>query len=71
VCYGTLSWHVKEGRAGDLDLSDLNVAMSLRYHDEVQPSTPWEVVLYVDERADDDRRQALADRLTGMPVALR
>jgi hypothetical protein len=65
VCYGTLSWHVQEGHAGDLDLSDLNVVMSLRYHDEVQPSTPWEVVLYVDERADDDQRQALADIYLG------
>jgi len=65
VCNGTLSWHVQEGHAGDLDLSDLNVVMSLRYHDEVQPSTPWEVVLYVDERADDDQRQALADIYLG------
>ena len=65
VCYGTLSWHVQEGHAGALDLSDLKVVMSLRYHDEVQPSTPWEVVLYVDERADDAQMQALADIYLG------
>ena len=65
VCFGTLSWHVQEGHAGALDLSDLQVVMSLRYHDEVQPSTPWEVVLYVDERADDAQMQALTDIYLG------
>ena len=34
--------------------------MTLRYFDRVQPSTKWEVVLYVDERADDDQFGALA-----------
>jgi hypothetical protein len=34
--------------------------MALRYYDRVQPSTPWEVVLYVDERADDHQLEALA-----------
>lgn len=64
-CHGTISWHVHEGRAGAVDLSDLRVAMSLRYFDEQQPSTPWEVVLYVDERADDEQRAALADIFLG------
>ena len=61
VCYGTLSWHVREGHAAGVDLSDLKVVMSLRYRDQVQPSTPWEVVLYVDDRADDSQHDALAD----------
>lgn len=56
---------MQEGHAGDLDLSNFNVVMSLRYHDEVQPSTPWEVVFYVDERADDAQIQALADIYLG------
>ena len=33
--------------------------MTLRYFDRVQPSSRWEVVLYVDERADDDQCAAL------------
>lgn len=65
VCYGTLSWHVHEGHAGSIDLSDLKVVMSLRYHDSVQPSTPWEVVLYVDERATDAQQAAIADIFLG------
>jgi hypothetical protein len=59
-CFGTLSWHILEGRADDIDLTDLRVVMSLRYHDDVQPSTQWEVILYVDDRADDRQRDAVA-----------
>ena len=64
-CFGALSWHVQEGYAGGIDLSDLRAVMSLRYLDRVQPSTPWEVVLYVDADADDGQRAALADILLG------
>ena len=65
VCFGSLSWHVLEGHAGTIDLRDLKVVMSLRYHDEVQPSTKWEVICYVDERADDEQLAALADIFLG------
>jgi len=64
-CFGTLSWHIHEGRWDDVDLSDLMVVMSLRYFDSVQPSTKWEVVLYVDERGDDMQRTALAEIFLG------
>jgi hypothetical protein len=59
-CFGALSWHVLEGRADDIDLSDLRTVLSIRYFDNVQPSTPWEVILYVDDRANDAQRDALA-----------
>jgi hypothetical protein len=65
MCYGALSWQVQHGHAGSLDLSDRRVVMALRYFDTVQPSTPWEVVLYVDHRADDAQSQALADIFLG------
>ena len=64
-CYGTLSWHVHEGHAGGIDLSDLLVVISLRYFDNVQPSTRWEVICYVDDRADDAQLAALADIFLG------
>jgi hypothetical protein len=64
-CFGALSWIVDEGHADALDLSDLSVVMTLRYFDEVQPSTPWEVVLYVDERATTPQVSALADIFLG------
>jgi hypothetical protein len=59
-CFGALSWHVQQGYADDIDLSDLRAVLSIRYYDRVQPSTPWEVVLYVGDHADDDQLDALA-----------
>ena len=60
-CFGALSWHIQDGYADGIDLSGLRAVMSLRYFDRVQPSTPWEVVFYVDRDADDAQRAAMAD----------
>jgi hypothetical protein len=65
VCFGALSWQVHEGHAEGVDLSGQQVVMLLRYLDRVQPSTPWEVVLFVDQGADADQRAALADIFLG------
>ena len=59
-CFGALSWHVHDGHADGVDLADLRTVMTVRYYDRAQPSTPWEVVLYVDDRADEDQLEALA-----------
>jgi hypothetical protein len=64
-CFGALSWHIHEGHADGLDLSSLQVVMSIRYFDRVQPSTPWEVALYVDHAADDDQKAAVAGIFLG------
>jgi len=64
-CFGALSWHVLDGHADDVDLSDRLVVLTLRYRDDVKPTTRWEVVLYVDDRADDDQHAALADIFLG------
>ena len=64
-CFGALSWHIHDGHADGVDLSGLRVVMSIRYLDRVQPSTPWEVVLYVDHNAGPDQRAALADMFLG------
>jgi len=64
-CFGALSWHVHVGHADGVDLSDLRTVLSLRYYDKVQPSTPWEVVLYVDDRSDENQHHALADIFLG------
>jgi hypothetical protein len=64
-CFGALSWHVHEGHADGMDLAGLRVVLTMSYVDRVQPSTPWQVVLYVDERADPGQRAALADIFLG------
>lgn len=64
-CFGGLSWLISEGHAEGVDLSGLQVVMVLRYFDRVQPSTPWDVVLYVDHRASEGQFAALADIFLG------
>jgi hypothetical protein len=64
-CFGALSWIVEDGHADDLDLSGLSVVMTLRYFDNVQPTTRWGVVLYIDDRATAEQLTALADIFLG------
>lgn len=64
-CFGALSWQIRDGHADGVGLSGLQVVMSVRYFDQVQPSTPWEVVLYVDHAADDDQWAAVAGIFLG------
>jgi hypothetical protein len=64
-CFGALSWHIHQGHADGTDLSGLRAVLSIRYYDRVQPSTRWEVVLYVEEDASDEQREALADIFLG------
>lgn len=64
-CFGALSWMVEEGHADSLDLSGLSVVMTLRYFDNVRPTTQWEVVLYIDHNATAEQSDALADIFLG------
>jgi hypothetical protein len=72
-CFGAVSWLITDGSFGELDLGGLAAVLSLRYRDDVEPSTRWEVVLYVDDRADEAQQAALADiflgRVGGTPLA--
>lgn len=64
VCQFALSWHILDGRADDSRLDDLSVVMAGWYDDD-QPSSPWTVSLYVDDRADDVQYAALVDIFLG------
>jgi hypothetical protein len=63
-CIGALSWRIEDGSDGDLDLSELNVVLATRYHDD-EPGSPWRWVMYLDERASRDQRAALEGIFTG------
>ena len=64
ICLGALSWLIRDGGVGDVDLAGLAVELLLRYSDD-EPGSPWTFVLYVDERADDEQRDVLAQVFTG------
>lgn len=72
TCDFALSWSIKEGRFGDVDLRDLHVAMAGRWDNAEAPMPgfppirpPWHVILYVDERATDQQRGALENIFLG------
>jgi hypothetical protein len=64
VCEGALSWAIRRGYAGDVDLSGLAAVLALRYGDD-EPGSPWDYMLYVDERSDEHQREALEGIFSG------
>jgi hypothetical protein len=64
ICLGALSWQVREGHLGDVELAGLGAVIVSRYSDD-EPGSPWTYYLYVDERGDAAQRDALASILTG------
>jgi hypothetical protein len=57
TCDFAASWWIQRGHAGAVDLSDLKVVMTGRFKEH--GGNPWEVILFVDERATDAQREAL------------
>ena len=64
VCLGVLSWLIEEGRADEVDLAGLPVALAIRYSDD-EPGSPWTWLLYLDARASGEQRVALEEIFTG------
>jgi hypothetical protein len=64
VCEGALSWAIVRGHAGHVDLAGLAAVLAVRYDDD-EPGSPWDFMLYVDERADGPQREALEGIFTG------
>jgi hypothetical protein len=58
TCDFALSWWIKQGRAGAIDLSGFKVVLAGRW--ETTPGDPWRVTLYVDDRASPTQQDALA-----------
>jgi hypothetical protein len=64
VCAGVLSWLIEEGHAVGSDLAGLRVALALRYDDD-EPGSPWDWILYLDDRASEEQLAALEAIFTG------
>src|SRR5207248_11745655 len=64
ICFGLLSWRIDDGYVEDIELADLSVALADRYDDD-EAGSPWTIILYVDERADERQRAALEDVFLG------
>ena len=72
-CRVLVAWHVDQGKDGEVDLADLNVAMAIHSPGHMM-HTKWRAALYLDERANDQQKQALtrifAGQAGGHPEAL-
>jgi hypothetical protein len=64
VCDFALSWWIKRGHSGELDLTDRKVVMVGSYDDD-EPRSPWTVALLIDDEADRAQQTALADIFLG------
>jgi hypothetical protein len=64
VCDFALSWWIKRGHSGDIDLIDRKVVMVGSYDDDA-PGSPWTVALFVDDGADAAQHAALTDIFLG------
>jgi hypothetical protein len=64
TCQFALSWLIEDGHAADVDLAGLAVVLAGFYYDD-EPGSPWQVVLYVDERAAAVQQQWLVDIFLG------
>ena len=58
TCDFALSWWIKKGHAGAVDLAGSKIVMAGRW--ETTPGDPWRVTLYIDDRATTEQKDALA-----------
>ena len=58
VCMGALSWEIEDGGVEDVSLAGLRAVVALRYDDD-EAGSPWDYVLFVDDRGDPDQRRLL------------
>jgi len=59
VCDFLLSWLIRKGDAGGVDLTGCKVCMAGSYRDDVA-GKPWSVMIYVSDQADDQQCDALS-----------
>ncbi len=63
-CDGQWTWHVDQGRYGDVDLSGLNFSVAARWPAAIHLGN-GEALVLIDERASEAQRQAILSLLSG------
>ena len=63
ACTASFLFHVRDGHYGDTDLSGLSAGILVSTEEGIMfaPDTGWDVILLLDETADDDQRAAMED----------
>lgn len=67
ACTASLVWRIRDGQYGNVGLSGLGVGLLISTEKGVMfaPDTGWNVVLLIDEGADEEQRAALEDIFFG------
>lgn len=63
-CTALVAWHIDEGNFGDIDLDGLNIALAVHSPGHMM-EVDWKAVLYLDERANQDQKDALTQIFGG------
>jgi hypothetical protein len=63
-CEGQWTWHVEDGRYGDVDLSGLNFTVAVDWPGPIHEGGGTALILF-DERADDTQRAAIQTLVSG------
>ncbi len=63
-CTAIVGWHIDSGEHDGTDLGGLNVALAV-YSPGHMVETPWQVALYLDDRASQDQAEALGAIFSG------
>ena len=63
-CTLLVAWHIDQGRYGQVDLGGLNVVLAVHSPGHMMEGK-WQVALYVDERVNQDQRDALTQIFAG------
>jgi hypothetical protein len=63
-CEGQWTWHVDEGRCGETRLDDLNFTVAVKWPGAIHEGN-GEGLILVDERADQDQREAIQTLMSG------
>jgi hypothetical protein len=58
VCMGVLSWDIQDGGSEGVSLEGLRVVLALKYDDD-ETGSPWDYVLFLDDRVDTDQHRLL------------
>jgi hypothetical protein len=65
-CTLLVAWHIEQGRFGQIDLDGLNAVLAVHSPTGRMLEVKWKVALYVDERANQDQRDALTQIFSGV-----
>lgn len=64
-CFAVNAYHFTSGEVGGVDVSDLNIVNVVHIPGNVLAPKSWKLVMFIDEKASPEQREALVNAYTG------